>query len=188
MHAEFYLTPGQKLFDRLPALFGARNLDAVTRSRVLQHLEDKTNPRYWAAEERPEYRLSAWWAGTGSMRLIIEPTAPLDVRLVCQEVWDEVRTRASDLKPRMKSLTLQEEVATQPLAKAQTGRFRSAAQAEMIWLFAAAIASAVWLVAATFIFGPSGDLVLGAIPAIAVGLAGGVFAFVDSRSSTIYWS
>jgi hypothetical protein len=188
MHAEFDLTPGQKLFDRLPALFGARDLNAVTQSRVLRHLQDKTNPRYWAAEERPQYRLSAWWATAGTMRLIIEPTAPLDVRLACQEVWDEVRNSASDLTPRVRSLTLQDDVATQPLAKAQTGRLRGAAQAERIWTFAAAIASVIWLVAAAFIFRPSGDLVLGAIPAIAVGLVAGVYAFVDSRSSTIYWS
>jgi hypothetical protein len=58
----------------------------------------------------------------------------------------------------------------------------------MIWVFAAAIASVVWLVAAAFIFGPSGDLVLGAVPAIAIGVAGGLYAFVDSRSGTIYWS
>jgi hypothetical protein len=188
MHAEFVFTPGEKLFDRLPTLFGARDGDAVQRSRLLKHLRDKGNPRYWAAEERPGYRLSAWWATTGTMRLIIEPTGQLDVRATCQEVWDEVRQSARDLEPKLVSLTLQDDVAARSLAEAQTGRFRSASRIEMISTFAAALASGIWLVAASFIFGPSADLVLGAVPAIAVGIVVGAYAVVDSHSGTIFWS
>ena len=188
MHAEFVITPGQELFDQLPTLFGVRDSDAVRRSRVLRHLRDKTNPRYWAAEERPGYRLSAWWATTDTMRLLIEPTGSLDMRRTCQDVWDEVLRSAVDVKPKVVSLTLEDDVATRPVAEAQTGRFRSPTRIEMIWAFAVAIASVIWLVAAALIFGPSGDLILGAVPAIAIGVAAGTYAAIDSRSGTIYWS
>jgi hypothetical protein len=187
MHAEFVLTPGQLLFDRLPALFGARDLAAVTASPVLQHLTDKANPRYWAAEDRPGYRLSAWWATTGTMRLIVEPTGAVDLRATCQELWDEVRVSAPDLGPAVVSLALQHDGLTQPLAEAQIGRFASAKRTEMVWTFSAALASLLWLLVATAIFGWSEDLMLGAIPAIVIGLAAGVQPVRDSRSTALYW-
>jgi hypothetical protein len=188
MHAEFVVEPnGQQIFDRLPQLFGDLDPDALAKSRIMKHLKDKTNPRYYACEERPTYRLSAWWAVSGTLRVIIEPTGALDMRRTCQEIWNELRTSAEDLEPQLVSLTLEDDVATRPLAEAGTGVLPSTRRVELVWALAAGAASVLWLIAASFIFGPSGDLILGAVPSIVIGLAAGAYALLDSRSGSLYW-
>jgi hypothetical protein len=189
MYAEFVIKPNGKLiFERLPDLFGQHNRDALARSRVLGRMKNPDSARYYACEERPAYRLCAWWATTGTVQVFVEPTATLDVRRTCQEVWDGLRSGASDLKPQLTSLTFMDENASSSLAAGRTGVVPSARRVEAMWAFGAGIASAAWLGVAAILFGPSGDLVLGAVPSIVIAMAAGAHAVLDSRSGTLHWS
>jgi hypothetical protein len=109
------------------------------------------------------------------------------VRRTCQEVWDEIRTSGADLQVRVVSLTVEDEIAAKSVAVAQTGVWAAGRRTEMVWALAAAVASAIWLALAFVLFEPSADLILGAVPAIATGIAAGTHAVRDARSGTLHW-
>lgn len=186
MHAFFTIEHDRgDLFSLLPETFGPRSQDALERSLLLQRVSDKA--RYYASEQ-PFYLIFGWRAGARTLQLIVEPTAPVDLRRACETVWRDLREHGRDMAPSLKSVTLEDQATGYTLAEAVTGLGPQVRRPELLCTGVVALLSAIWLAIALPVFGASGDLVLGAIPALGAGVVAVALVLVDSRQKKLVWS
>ena len=113
---------------------------------------------------RPDFVVLAW-STEGQLFLYVESSSGR-LRTAAEEVWDIVRKGKHNLRPRLKSLVLFDEDANDTVARAHVGAIANLRRPELLFTLVTGVVSVVWLGVAVTAFDATGDLVLGAVPAL----------------------
>jgi hypothetical protein len=168
----------------LRAAFGEHNAAALEQSSFA-----RKSPRSAAAITYagvgPGLVLLAW-PTEKQLYLYVESSGGR-LRKSAADVWDIVRKGDPGLRAKLKSLVLFDEDANDTVVEANVGLLPNLRRPELFLTLATGAASAMWLVVAVTAFDATGDLVLGAIPALVAAILALVILAVDVRSKSLVW-
>jgi hypothetical protein len=172
------------LLAALRAAFGAHDPSALQNSTFA-----KKSPRSAAAFEyagmSPAMTVLAW-STQRELYLFVESSGGR-LRRSAGDVWDIVRKGGSALHPKLKSLVLLDEDANDAVVEASVGLVPNLQRLELVLTFGTGAVSAAWLLVALPAFGATGDLVLGAIPAVLAAILALVVLVIDVKTQSLVW-
>ena len=184
MRAEFSIEHGGgDLLATLCAVLGPDDPAALGSSSLSHKSPTSANAITYSAHG-PGFVLMAW-PTPHQLFLYVESSGRL--RRSAEHVWDVVCNGGAGAEPRLKSLVLLDEDANDEVATAEVGFAAHVKRPEMLSAFFTGALTALWLPIALATFDATGDIVLGAIPALATPIVAAVITIVDVRRRKLVW-
>ena len=185
MRAEFVIEHSAGDFlQHLPACFGQHDPAALRDSVFAQKSPGSAQAIEYAAT-RPGYRILAW-AAEGQVSIYVESLGGR-LRDSAGDVWDLTRRVSGGLSPRLKRVVLFDEDANDVILEGTAGLLTSFRRPEVFLTLTIGFLSTIWLGVALVLFDATGDLVLGAIPAIGAAILALLTLFADWKSRRLRW-
>jgi hypothetical protein len=171
------------LVSSLEEAFGQHRPETLASS-VLAAKSPKSATSITYAGSGPGVQVLAW-PTEGRLYLYVESSGRL--RSAAGDVWDNVRKKGSGLHPKLERLVLFDEDANDQIAEASVGLIANLRRPELFLTLGTGVVSAAWLAVALAAFEATGDLVLGAIPALVAAILAVVILIADLRSKRLVW-
>ena len=185
MRAQFVIEhrPGDFL-ECLAAAFGPHNEEVLANSAFAKKSPSSARDMEYAGS-RPGYVIMAWTAER-RVTIYVESLSG-NLRGSADAVWDLTSQASANLKPKLRSVVLFDEDANDEILTGRVGLIANVRRPELWLTFLVGVLSSIWLGVALALFDATGDLVLGAIPAIGAAILGLGILFFDSASRKLVW-
>jgi hypothetical protein len=168
----------------LASAFGAHD-PAVLQNSTFARKSPGTARSLAYAGIGPELVVLAW-PTQAELVLFVESSGG-QLRKAAAKVWDVFRKEEPALGPKLKSVILFDEDANDTVVEANVGVFANLRRPELLFTLGTGILSAIWLPIALAAFESTGDLVLGAIPALLAAILALVMLVFDVRTQSLVW-
>lgn len=168
----------------LEAVLGPHDATALAQSLLAQK-SPASGSAITYSSYGPAFLVMAW-PTPRQLYLYIESSGGR-LRRAAGDVWELVQNGGTGLCPNLKSLVLLDEDANDEIATAAVGFEANLQRPEVRYTLWTGLATGVWLALALTMFSATGNLVLGAIPALLAALIAAVVLVVDSRKKRLVW-
>ncbi len=102
-------------------------------------------------------------------------------------MWDVIRRGGSSLDPTIRSVVLFDEDANDEIATARVGLTANLERRELQYTIIVGVVTTAWLTVALAAFDATGDLVLGAVPALVATALASVALVADTKRQRLVW-
>lgn len=168
----------------LEAVLGQHNPAALAASALQQKSPASSGAITYSAVG-PAFIVMAW--PTPERLFLYVESSGGRLRRAAGDVWDVIRRGGSSLDPTIRSVVLFDEDANDEIATARVGLTANLERRELQYTIIVGVVTTAWLTVALAAFDATGDLVLGAVPALVATALASVALVADTKRQRLVW-